>query len=70
MPTGPTVIVDTSPRALAAEGLMMQAARAEGQASDGLRAARRRTRIPMMGGASEPPQAPSPKGQILVNKLG
>ncbi len=74
MPAGPTVVVDTSPRALAAEGLLMQPlAQAP---SEGLRVARRRAKIPMMGGglltesAAAPAPAPKPTGQILVNKLG
>jgi DNA-directed RNA polymerase II subunit RPB2 len=64
VPSGPTVIVDTSPNALAADGLM---------APSGLRAATRRNRTP----TAEPrPKAPAPApaynghGPILVNKLG
>lgn len=63
-PTAPTLIVDTSPRALALEGLGQQQ---EQQMQPQTLRVRRRAPAP---GAGVPAPAPVPAGPVVVNKLG
>jgi hypothetical protein len=68
MPTGPAIVVDTSPRALAADGLLMSQG---GPQQDTLRVTRRRQARPMSSNYDEA-TAPAPRatGPVVVNKLG
>lgn len=68
MPTGPSILVDTTPRAMTADGLLEAPSRPAGET---LRVRRERPRIRF----SEPDEAPAPKaaapsGMLTVNKLG
>ncbi len=69
MPTVPTVIVDTSPRALALDGLLPTSAPSQ---NNTLRNRRNRNEMGPAAPANQPPPAAAPanNGTIVVNKLG
>ncbi len=65
MPTGPAIVVDTTPRAMTADGLGEPAVTRP--AGDTLRVRREKPRVSFKGGDTP---APSPTGIITINKLG
>ncbi len=67
LPTGPSIVVDTTPRAMTADGL--GAPPASRPAGDTLRVRRERPRVSFRGGDETTPP-PSNTGPITVNKLG
>ncbi len=67
VPTNPTLIVDTSPRALALDGLTIPSATAQAPAPQTLRV---RRRVPVMQQQEVSAPAATAGGPVVVNKLG
>jgi hypothetical protein len=68
MPTGPAIVVDTSPRALAADGLLPM--QQQGGQQDTLRVSRRRQSKPVFDDEATAPPPARAMGPVVVNKLG
>ena len=67
MPTGPSILVDTTPRAMNADGL--GAPLVTRPAGDTLRVRRERPRVSFKGG-DEASSMPTNTGIVTINKLG
>ncbi len=68
MPTGPSILVDTTPRAMTADGLGEPMP--SRPAGEGLRVRRERPRIRFSEPNEGAPKAAAPSGPVTVNKLG